>query len=100
MASCYERRSGSARKRLVGGVLIVILSGLTAGGEVPPRVPQAENTTARDKRGKIGFKALYAPMPVYPFKARLHHEAGQGIFGLILRRDGTVSAVAVLRSTG
>ncbi len=45
-------------------------------------------------------RAIYSPMPVYPFKARLHREGGGGIFRLVLRRDGTVSAIEVMRSTG
>lgn len=89
------------RKRLTGGVLLILLASLlTAVGEVAPRVAQEENLAVRDKTGKTVFKALYAPTPDYPLKARLHHEGGEGIFIMMLRRNGTVSAVAVARSTG
>lgn len=89
------------KKQLTGGVVLIVLASLlTAVGEVAPRVAQAENLAVRDKTGKTVFKALYAPAPVYPFKARLHREGGEGIFVMILRRNGTVSAVAIARSTG
>ena len=51
------------------------------------------NLLESEKRIFDRCKAMSAPMPVYPVKARLHHEGGHGIFGLILRRDGTVPAV-------
>lgn len=62
------------------------------------RVPQFENTAVRDESGKVMFKALYAPMPLYPRRAR--YDAGRGLFLLRLRANGTVSAVEVERSTG
>ena len=64
----------------------------------PLRAPQAENTTVRDKSGKVIFKTLYAPMPVYPKRPR--YDEGKGLFLLRLRPNGTVSAVEVERSTG
>ena len=64
----------------------------------PLRVPQSENTAVRDKSGKVIFKALYAPMPVYPRRPR--YDEGKGLFRLRLRPNGTVAAVEVERSTG
>jgi TonB family protein len=49
----------------------------------------------RDPRGY----ALYAPPPQFSYEARRAHP-GNGVFELRLRPDGTVSAVAVLKSTG
>jgi TonB family protein len=63
-----------------------------------PNVPQSADTAVRDKSGKILFKALYAPMPVYPMRPR--YNEGKGLFLLRLRPNGTVSAVEVERSTG
>lgn len=70
-------------------------------GMSPPkslRVPQFENTAVRDESGKVMFKALYAPMPVYPKRPR--YDEGRGLFLLRLRSNGTVLAVEVERSTG
>ena len=46
-----------------------------------------------------GRGVLYAPEPVYPFVADALRRGGTGLFVLYVRRDGTVSAVAVVRST-
>lgn len=62
------------------------------------RVPQVEDTAVRDESGKVMFKALYAPMPVYPKRPR--YDEGKGLFLLRLRPNGTVLAVEVERSTG
>lgn len=70
-------------------------------GMSPPksgRVSQVDDTEVRDKSGKVMFKALYAPMPVYPKRPRF--DEGKGLFLLRLRSNGTVSAVEVERSTG
>jgi TonB family protein len=73
-----------------------------ASGGPAPRVRQVpeELRMARDRSGKVQAKALYVPMPVYPYKARLQSWEGRGIYMLLLRPNGTVSGVAVLRSTG
>jgi TonB family protein len=67
----------------------------------PPvgRVEQAETPVVRDKNGKIICKAVYAPVPIYPKIAWVRNE-GMGRFLLNLRPNGTVSSVAVERSTG
>jgi TonB family protein len=86
---------------------VVILLALTVGtdivsGEPAPRVtqvPEAERTV-RDIYGTVKSKGIYAPMPTYPRRARLQRWEGRGIFGLLLRPNGTVLEVAVLRSTG
>jgi len=44
--------------------------------------------------------ATFAPRPRYPAEARAHHITGGGLFIMWVRRDGTVSHVAVRRSTG
>lgn len=87
--------------------IVVVLLALTFGihaasGEPAPRVSQVPEADrmVRDVYGTLKSKALYAPMPVYPYKARLQRWEGRGIFGLLLRPNGTVSGVAVLRSTG
>ncbi|HEX8489905.1 MAG TPA: TonB family protein, partial [Chthoniobacterales bacterium] len=89
-------------KQVVVVLLALTVGVLVASGEPAPRVRQVpeELRTARDSSGKMRVKALYAPMPVYPYKARLQRWEGQGLFMLLLRSNGTVSGVAVLRSTG
>jgi TonB family protein len=71
-----------------------------AHAEPAPRVNQVKDPVVRDKRGSAVFRANYAPMPHYPFKMRLHHEEGRGMYVLLLRPNGTVSGVAVARSAG
>ena len=44
--------------------------------------------------------ATFAPRPQYPKEARAHYVTGEGVFTLRVRRDGSVSRVAVQRSTG
>jgi TonB family protein len=63
------------------------------------RVEQAETQVVRDEKGKIICKVVYAPMPIYPQIAWVRNE-GRGLFQLSLRPNGTVSAVAIERSTG
>lgn len=48
---------------------------------------------------KVGG-ALFAPEPIYPRYARARGIEGKGLFRLKLRKNGTVSEVAVLHSTG
>lgn len=92
----------------VGGVgLLAVLSGFIASisvarAEPAPRVREVskEEKIVRDINGDQLTTALFAPMPVYPFHARLHRLEGRGMFEMLLRPDGTVSGVAVLRSTG
>jgi TonB family protein len=64
---------------------------------LPAQPEQQANLT---QNGRTFRGALYSPMPAYPFRARLHKEAGRGLFLLTLRPNGTVVSVAVLRSTG
>jgi TonB family protein len=45
-------------------------------------------------------RAVYAPRPQIPVIARARHLRGDGYFQFHIRRDGTVSGVDVLRSTG
>jgi protein TonB len=45
-------------------------------------------------------RAIYAPRPQIPEIARARHLRGDGYFKFHIRRDGTVSSVDVLRSTG
>jgi TonB family protein len=63
------------------------------------RVEQAETQVVRDKKGKIICKVVYAPMPIYPKIAWVQNE-GKSLFQVSLRPNGTVSAVAIERSTG
>jgi len=68
--------------------------------EHPPegRIEQAKPHVERDKNGKVICKSIYSPMPLYPRIAWVRNE-GSGLFLLSLRPNGTVSAVAVERST-
>src|SRR5215210_6819569 len=88
--------------RILVPLLVFTIGTYVAPGEPAPRVTRVPDAgrTARDNYGTLKSKAIYAPMPIYPDKARLQHWQGRGIFGLLLRSDGTVSGVAVLRSTG
>jgi TonB family protein len=70
----------------------------------PPavRVEQAEAQVVRDKKGNIICKVVYAPMPIYPSYPKIawvQNEA-KSLFQVSLRPNGTVSAVAIERSTG
>ena len=49
-------------------------------------------------KGKYGV--LFAPEPIYPYRARAQRIEGAGYFELRVRPNGTVSTVAVYRSTG
>lgn len=62
-------------------------------GEPAPRVYEVPFL-----KGKYGV--LFAPEPIYPFRARAQRIEGRGYFELRVRPNGTVSAVAVYRSTG
>ena len=88
--------------RLLVIVLVCTAAASTAQGEPAPRVRQLPESgkVVRDRYGNVRSRALYAPEPIYPFKARLQRVEGRGLFGLLLRANGTVSGVAVLRSTG
>jgi TonB family protein len=44
--------------------------------------------------------ALYAAKPRYPFEARARHWTGAGLYELLVRPNGTVSDVRVLKTTG
>jgi TonB family protein len=43
---------------------------------------------------------LYAPRPEYSYEARSRHLEGRGSYIMHVRRDGSVSRVEVVRSTG
>jgi TonB family protein len=43
---------------------------------------------------------LYAPRPEYSYEARSKHLEGRGSYIMHVRRDGSVSRVEVVRSTG
>ena len=62
-------------------------------GEPAPRVYEVPFL-----KGKQGV--LFAPEPIYPFRERAQRIEGRGYFELRVRPNGTVSAVAVFRSTG
>ena len=72
----------------------------SADAEPAPRVKQAKEPLARDSRGNPVIRAIYAPMPEYPFNMRLQRNQGNGRYVLLLRPDGTVSGVAVMQSAG
>lgn len=84
----------------IGLALTVAIS--IAQGEPAPRVRQLPESAkvVRDRYGNVRSSAIYAPEPIYPYKARLQRLEGRGLFALLLRPNGTVSGVAVLRSTG
>src|SRR5437762_4161437 len=88
--------------RIIAVLLVLTVGTYVARAEPAPRVTQVPESgrTVRDIYGTPKSKAIYAPMPVYPYKARLQRWQDRGIFGLLLRPNGTVSRVAVLRSTG
>lgn len=88
--------------RIVSVVLTLTVGVTIASGEPAPRVKQVPETgkVARDTYGTAITNAIYAPEPIYPYRARIQRLEGRGVFGLLLRRNGTVSGVAVLRSTG
>jgi TonB family protein len=62
-------------------------------GEPAPRVYEVPFL-----KGKYGV--LFAPEPIYPYRERAQRIEGRGYFELRVRPNGTVSAVAVFRSTG
>jgi TonB family protein len=62
-------------------------------GEPAPRVDEVPLL-----KGKHGV--IYAPMPIYPFRDRAQRIEGKGFFELRVRPNGTVSTIAVFRSTG
>lgn len=66
---------------------------MPAQGEPAPRVYEVQFL-----KGKYGV--LFAPEPVYPYRARAQRIEGKGFFELRVRPNGTVSTVAVYRSTG
>ena len=66
---------------------------VTVCGEPAPRVQEVPSL-----KGKHGV--IFAPEPIYPYRARVQHIEGRGYFELEVRPNGTVSAVAVFRSTG
>lgn len=83
------------------GCLISILAvASVTHAEPAPRARQAPDPVARDTTGNEIFRALYAPMPVYPLTMRFQREQGRGVYVLLLRPNGTVSGVAVARSAG
>ena len=88
------------RSHAIGlAALVVAVAGL-ADAEPAPRVKQVKNAVARDERGSVILRAIYAPAPQYSRKMRLHQEQGEGVYVLLLRPNGTVSGVAVVRSAG
>jgi TonB family protein len=89
-------------KRIAVVWLVFAIGTCVARGQPAPRLRQVpeELRVVRDERGNVQAKALYAPLPVYPYKARLQSWEGRGMYMLLLRPNGTVSGVAVLRSTG
>ncbi len=78
---------------------LVVFSCAAQGG-FADSVTKAEGATARDARGRVVLTALYAPSPKYPNSALAQHTGGEGVFGLVLRADGSVSSVIVLQTTG
>jgi TonB family protein len=56
-------------------------------------------SVAKDSKREKAF-AVYAPPPQVPDIARAKRLAGSGLFLFHVRRDGSVSRVDVLRSTG
>jgi TonB family protein len=89
-------------KRIATVWLVLAIGTCVARGEPAPRVQQVpeDMRLVRDHDGKVIAKSIYAPTPVYPYKARFHRWEGRGLFVLRLRPNGTVSGVAVFRSTG
>ena len=89
-------------KRVVAVIAVLGVGVSIVTGQPAPRVRQVPESlrSVRDYHGKVIAKAIYAPMPIYPYKARLQRWEGRGLFVLRLRPNGTVSGVAVFRSTG
>lgn len=74
-------------------VLAAALIVLPVQGEPAPR--EYEVPFLKGKHG-----VLFAPEPIYPRRARAQRIEGAGYFELRVRPNGTVSTVAVFRSTG
>lgn len=66
---------------------------ISVQGEPAPRVYEVPFL-----KGKQGV--IYAPEPIYPYRDRAQRIEGRGFFELRVRPNGTVSAIAVFRSTG
>jgi hypothetical protein len=63
----------------------------------------APTPSPKPARGTIEYAkthVLYAAKPHYPLESRARLWTGTGLFLLIVRPDGTVSDVQVLKSTG
>jgi len=90
----------TARLLITALAFAAAISGAQA--EPAPRVRQLPEAAkiVRDRSGNVRSSALYAPEPFYPYKARLQRLEGRGLYELLVRPNGTVSGVAVLRSTG
>jgi TonB family protein len=81
-------------------ILALVLFGMFSATALAQRVEEAEHIRFVDPKGRTITRLIYAPMPVYPFNARLHQEGGEGLFRLRIEANGTVSAIEVHRSTG
>ena len=64
----------------------------TLAGEIP-------NVTVGQFVGDA-VSPVFAPKPDYAWSAQTNHVQGSGIFRLVIRPDGTVSSVELVRSTG
>jgi TonB family protein len=74
-------------------VLAASIAVMRVQGEPAPRVYEVPFL-----KGKYGV--LFAPEPIYPYRPRAQRIEGRGYFELRVRPNGTVTTVAVYRSTG
>ena len=93
---CCLNDKRTMNQKPMKGVAIVMMTLVTSVSHLHAEAPTTPKAAEfRDAKHDI----LSAPEPVYPFEARAHGIRGTGIFDLRVRRDGTVAAVVVVRST-
>jgi TonB family protein len=54
----------------------------------------------RYTHGELKAQVIHRANPAYPLEARRTHQQGQGYFRLYVARDGNVTTVKVIKSTG
>ena len=82
-----------ARRAVWMALMAAAIIVMPVRGEPAPRVYEVPFL-----KGKHGV--LFAPEPIYPYRPRAQRIEGAGYFELRVRPNGTVSTVAVFRSTG
>src|SRR5438046_9576833 len=87
-----------ARRGLIYLAILTVLLGTLTSADTAPKELTIHPPYTAAALYKQGIP--YCPFPRYPYKARLEHWSGTGVFVLYIRPDGTVSSVGVAKSTG